>query len=286
MFFCDANIDINKTEIEKLGAKILSVKYEINGETFVYEDKRTFNYELFYTNLNQNKVKPVFLNPNFYVSTFEPYLKKGEDVCYIIESANINLSYNYIKNAIEILQEKYPDRKIVLIDTLNASCGYGEIVKNALMLFNKNKDLDETIKFIKNFRRNVSTYFMLNNLSNLKKIANLNGLFNLDAKIVSVKPVFCLDKKGKLSLISKPIGVNKAVVELEQKIVEFGLNVNDHSVYVLHTNNELLAKKVKKDLINILGDEAQIVVKQVSPLYAIYCGEGAVGISFHSKIKN
>ena len=286
MFFCDANIDINKGEIEKLGCKILSVKYQINNETFAYEDKRTFNYEEFYSNLNQNKVKPVFLNPNFYVSVFEPYLKKGEDVCYIIDSANINFSYNYIKNAIEVLQEKYAERKIVLLDTFNASCGYGEIVKNALILFNKNNNLDETIKYVRDFRRNVSTYFMLNSVADLKKVVNFNGLFNFDAKIVSVKPLFCLDKRGKLKLVSKPIGVNKAVSELEQQIALNGLNVIDYNIYVLHTNNEALAKKIKKDLINMLGDEAQIVVKQVSPLYAIYCGEGAVGLSFHSKIKN
>ena len=70
---------------------------------------------------------------------------------------------------------------------------------------------------------------------------------------------------------------------LVHKVQEFGLNVNDYQVVVLHSNNEQLAKDFCGKLLDYLGHEANILVKQISPIAGLHCGENALGVAFHSK---
>ena len=61
------------------------------------------------------------VNPEQYRALFEPILAEGKDVLHLALSSGISGSVGSARIAAQTLSEKYPDRRIEVIDSLCAS---------------------------------------------------------------------------------------------------------------------------------------------------------------------
>lgn len=285
-FFCDSVVDIDKNLLIENGVEIINIPYCVGNLTteFCMDDK--FNYKKFYEETIVNKdVEPSKVNIDFYINYFEPYLKKGEDVFYVCYSNRLNPNFFSLKNAVEILKGKYKERSITVVDSLSVTVGAGVIVLEALKLHKQGISDDKIASKIRVIRRNFATYFVVDNPDKLIQSNFVANKTELKGKLLSVKPIFAINSQGKVEQIGNPVGMKKAISELVDKLKEFGQNVNDYTVYVLHANAlenaNLLCEKVRE----YLGYEANIEIKQIGPFAGMFCKSGTVGIVFHSKIR-
>ena len=83
------------------------------------------------------------INPEQAREALEPYLKEGKDILYIAFSSGLSGTYNSIRMAAEELQEEYPERKLIVIDSLCACMGEGLLVYKAVQLKRAGKSLEE-----------------------------------------------------------------------------------------------------------------------------------------------
>ena len=89
-----------------------------------------------------------------YLNAFEPHLQKGEDVLYIACSSGLSASLNTARMlANDELKEKYPDRKIVILDSLRAGMALGMLVMLAVDLKNQGKSLEENVEILEKEKR-------------------------------------------------------------------------------------------------------------------------------------
>lgn len=281
---CDSIIDMDKKEFEKLGAVILPFPYTVDGKINEYTMNSDFNYEEFY---NETILKDVHIcneNVTYFIEQFEKYLREGEDIIYISYSIRINPSFNNIKSALTYLKNQYPERNIYFVDTLSVSAGAGAIIKEALLLHNNGEKDQVVVNFVKNYRKNFSAYFVISDVSRIQKAEFIEDKSQLtNNKIVSVKPVFKINDKGQIELVARPIGMKKALNTLIDRLKQLGQNVNDYTIYIMHSNAlgdvNYLCEKVRE----YVGFEANIEVRQIGPIAGMYCKKGTVGIVFHSK---
>lgn len=285
VILCDSIVDMDKKQLEKLGAVVLPFPYAVNNENKKYEMKSNFDYKEFYNQTVNQNVYVQSQNITDYIEQFEPFLKKGEDIIYMSYSIRLNPSFNNLKNALTYLKNEYPDRNIYFVDTLSVSTGAGIIIYEALKLHNNGASDEDVVRYVKNNRNNFSAFCAISDTSKIANASFVEGATQLkEGKMLSIKPIITINQ-GKVEIVSKPIGMKKALRILVNKLKLLGQNVNDYKVYIMHSDYEeganLLCEKVRE----YLGYEADIEIRQIGPIVGMYCKKGAVGIVFHSKAK-
>ena len=111
--------------------------------------------------------------------------------------------------AAEELQEKYPERKIVVIDTLCASLGEGLIDYKALELQKEGKSLEEVAQWVEENKLKICHFFMVEDLNHLQKGGRISKTAAVLGTMVQIKPIIYLDNEGKLQIIKKERGRKK-----------------------------------------------------------------------------
>lgn len=109
-----------------------------------------------------------------------------------------------------LYREKYGKKQIHVIDSESASCGETQIVKKLVELEEQRLSFEEIVKQIEEFRSNVHTYFVLDNLETLRKNGRLTGVKALVASTLNIKPIMAGDK-GSIVQRGQSVGMKKAL---------------------------------------------------------------------------
>ena len=130
--FVDSAANLPAVDVKKYGIHVISFVNYVDGKSVVnfnpdltLEEERKLGKE-FYDSIRAGaQIKTSLVNTADFINAFEPVLKEGKDIIYISLSKNISGTYNASTIAAEDLKEEYPDRKIISVDSLNASLAQG-----------------------------------------------------------------------------------------------------------------------------------------------------------------
>ena len=123
---CDTAVDLDREYLEERDIPFISFHYTIDDVDYEDDLGRTVTYEEFYKKLDGGALPTTSqINIADSIDFFEPFLKEGKDLIHLAFSSGLSGTYNCAKNAADELKEKYPDRKIIVIDSLAASSGHG-----------------------------------------------------------------------------------------------------------------------------------------------------------------
>lgn len=123
----NSTMDLPKTWVEEKGIPVFALRYTIEGKT--YEDRNGLSEKEFFQKLREGKNAVTSqINPDEAREKLEPFLKEGKDVLHLGFSSGLSGTYNSMRLAAEDLKEKYPERKVIIIDTLCACMGEGVLL--------------------------------------------------------------------------------------------------------------------------------------------------------------
>lgn len=186
---------------------------------YVTFDKENYKREIadlsiddFYRTIVDKKLFPKTSCPTIsdYTDVFEPYLRDGQDIICFCISSLFSGSYQSAVNAAEMMKEKYPDRKIKIIDSIQATAGYGLIVYQANLMHEAGYTFDETVSVIEKLKHDVFIYFTVGTLDFLQNGGRIGKATALAGTLFNVKPIICM-REGELSPVENVRGVKKAV---------------------------------------------------------------------------
>ena len=134
MIMTDSTVDLPKEYLtEELGVPYIPLTYLIDGQS--YEDMIGLTGEEFFAKVRTGSMPTTSqINPEQAREALEPYLKEEKDILYIAFSSGLSGTYNSIRMAAEELQEEYPERKLIVIDSLCACMGEGLLVYKAVQM--------------------------------------------------------------------------------------------------------------------------------------------------------
>lgn len=283
--FTDTDTDITPEIAKKYGYKLISMPYSVNGkEIYPYVDFETFDYKAFYDMLRGGVLPTTCaISPVDYINYFEPEFKAGNDVLYVHFSAAMSATFNSLRLALEELKEKYPDRKVALIDTKGITLGSYNIVLEIGDLYLQGKSIEEIQAWAAEEVDKFAIYFYADDLKFFGKSGRVSGFAAFMGNIIGIRPIIFMDSDGQMKAKDKCRGRKQTLNKLLSYVEELQDNMRDHRIIIGHTDALDIAEEFAQMMRDKFGQDLKIEFQVVNPTAGSHCGPNGVGISFHAK---
>ena len=274
----DSNSDVLPEFIRENDLTIIPQYYSF-GDTVYGDELNMPPHEFYETMRNGELPKSQANNPAVIRERFEKILKEGKDILHIAFSSALSGSCNNVVVTSNELLEDYPDRKIKVFDSLNASLGEGVSVYRAVELWKAGKSMDEVYDILTEERDHVNVSFTVNDLNHLQRGGRVSKTTAVVGSLVNIKPILKVTAEGELKSDGTVRGRKKSLKTLVSRM-EAALDLEhygkDRMVAVLHGDCIDEAKNVA-DMVKELGF-TNVIINDVSPSIGTHAGPGVVGL--------
>ncbi len=274
----DSSADLPKSVACDMGVTVIPLEVNIDGIGCKYNDE--IDIKEFYGWLRDKKgAKTSAINLDRFTEVFEGFVKDGKDVIYIGFSSGLSATFMAAKNAAEELSEKYPDRKIIAVDSLCASLGQGLLVKHAVDKKNAGASIEEVAQFVEENRLNLCHWFTVEDLFFLKRGGRVSAATAVMGTVLQIKPVMHVDDAGKLINVEKARGRAASINSLFAKMKETAIDPEKQTIYISHGDCYDDAKKLA-DMITAEFGITDILISEVGPVIGAHSGPGTLALFF------
>ncbi len=274
----DSNSDVLPEFIRENNLTIIPQYYSF-GDTVYGDELNMPPHEFYETMRNGELPKSQANNPAVIRERFEKILKEGKDILHIAFSSALSGSCSNVVVTANELLEDYPDRKIRVFDSLNASLGEGVSVYRAVELWKSGKGMDEVFDILTEERDHVNVSFTVNDLNHLQRGGRVSKTTAVVGSLVNIKPILKVTAEGELKSDGTVRGRKKSLKTLVSRM-EATLDLEhygkDRMVAVLHGDCIDEAKNVA-DMVKELGF-TNVIINDVSPSIGTHAGPGVVGL--------
>ena len=241
------------------------------------------SHEAFYDALKNGAMpKTTQINYMSFKAFFEPYLKAGKDVLYTGIPTGLSGTYDTCMIAVKELEEEYPDRKIVVIDSRCDSAGLGLLVYLAGKKYQKGATIEELEEFIVDTRDNIAHWFVVDDLEMLKRGGRISSVAATFGKALQIKPLISCDETGKLYNAGKIRGKSNVIPTLEKYVKRDAIDPKKNIAFVAHANNPEGAKELRKA---IKGMFKEVQICPIGPIIGSHVGPGMLAVVFKGNRK-
>ncbi|MBO5318117.1 MAG: DegV family protein [Oscillospiraceae bacterium] len=282
VIFTDSCCDIQPKLLKEWGVPCANMTFSFDGEEKEYIDTDISGKE-FYDRMRQGAhARTAAINPGTFSCAFAPILEEGKDILYVAFSSGLSTTVNSAYMAAEELKEKYPDRKIVIVDTLAASAGGGLMVYMAVAKKNEGASLEENASYIESLIPQHCIWFTVDDLEYLKRGGRVSPLVAFAGSVLGIKPILQMDDEGHLIKVSTARGRKKAIEALVDKYAELSYEEKNTPIFISHAECEEDAKHLADILMQRHSAEVTLIT-EIGPVIGSHAGPGTLAIFFIGK---
>lgn len=277
----DSCANLTDSQIKEYGVEILSLKYYI-GETAYesYIKGKKIDYSNVYRILREKgKITTSLANREDCDKAILPVLEAGYDALILAFSSGLSGTCQNIINSAEDYREMFPDRKIIVVDTLAASMGEGLLVHYAVEFQKQGKTMEEVAQWVEDNKLKLCHTFTLDDLFFLKRGGRLSGTSAIVGSLMNIKPLMHVANDGKLYVTGKARGRKAAMNHLIDSVGEKGVDLENQVIFLVHGDCEDEAK--------IIGEEVKkrynvkdVIYNCLDPVIVSHSGPGTLAIFF------
>lgn len=277
----DSTCDLAPEIAKKLSIQVIPLIYAIDGkEYYHYVDCREMDIHAYYQRLRDGLYpQTAQISPQEFREAFEPHLRNGKDVLYIAFSGGISGTCSTASMVAKELQTEYPDRRMIVYDSLCASGGEGLLVYHAANLANSGSTLDDVLAWLDENRGKLVHWFTVDDLDHLHRGGRISGAAALVGGMLGIKPVLHVDDAGRLVPMEKVRGRRKALERLVDHMVETAIEPTKQTVFINHADCEEDVRFVA-DLVRERTGASDTHIYHIGPLIGAHSGPGTVALFF------
>ena len=277
---CCSTADMSKEYFIKRDIQYICFHYELDGVPYMDDLGDSMDINEFYQRMQEGAdTKTSTINAEEFMEYFEPFLKEGKDILYIAFSSGLSGTYNSIRMAAEELQEEYPERKLIVIDSLCACLGEGLLVYKAVQLKRAGKNLEEVAAWVEENKLHIMHNVTIDDLFHLHRGGRVSKASAIVGTMIQIKPIIHMDDHGELKVIGKERGRKKALTHIVDMAVKQSEGWDNDIVMITHgdckEDAEFVARQVEKKmgvhniLINCIGT---VIGSHTGPgVVAVFC---------------
>ena len=274
----ESSTDLTVKEIDALGVTMLDLSVIIEGEE--PRLNRDVDVKDFYALLRSKKsVTTSAINPDGFTKVFREILDAGKDILYMGFSSGLSSTYSAGKIAAEDLAEKYPDRRILTVDTLCASLGQGLLVFHAAELQKSGADLDTVYNFVNENRLHLCHEFTVNDLFFLKRGGRVSAATAVLGTMLNIKPVMHVDNAGHLIKVGIARGRKASLDALVAKTAKNAIKPEEQIMFICHgdcmEDAEYVANKLRAEL-----SVKEVRIGYTGPVIGAHSGPGTLAVFY------
>jgi len=277
----DSTADLPSSMLAELGVVVIPMEFIMEEKVYShYTDAREMSYEEFYKNVrNGKKVSTTQINYFTYENIFRPILESGVDILYIGFSSGLSGTYQASTLVVADLQEEFPEREIITIDSLSASVGEGLLVYLAGMKKKAGIEMQELSEWVCQNHLNMCHWFVVDDLHHLKAGGRITAIQATLGTALNLKPMLTVDNEGKLISTIKIRGTKRIIEAFVERFMQDAGDKQNQTVVIGHASNIELAVKLKEKLLE-LKLVADVIVTDIGPIIGTHVGAGMVALAF------
>ena len=218
-------------------------------------------------------------NPDGWASVMEPALQAGQDVLVLAFSSGLSTTYQSAVIAASDLAEKYPQRKILVVDTLCASLGQGLLVWHACKKRDEGLSLEELCAWVEENKLHICHWFTVDDLMYLKRGGRVSAATALVGTMLQIKPVLHVDNEGHLINVAKSRGRKASIDALAKKVGELGGSFDNSTCFISHGD----CLEDAQYLAGVLKEKygvREVVIGYVGAVIGAHAGPGVLALFF------
>lgn len=281
---CESTVDMPYKYVSSRKIPVLFYSYIVDDREYADDMGRDPQALVrFYELLKNGKIPSTSqLNEFQYEGFLEELLQKG-DVLHIVFGSGMTGSVINAEKAAEGLHQKYPERKLIVIDSLCSSSGYGMLVDTAADLRDKGYSIEETASWVMENRKRVHHQFFSTDLQYFRRSGRISGPASMLGSVLNICPIMHLDHSGHIIAYDKVRGKKKAIWQTVEVMAEHAQNAEQYlgKCFICHANciedAEELEKAVEERFPNLVGG---IRIFDIGTIIASHCGPGTVAVFF------
>lgn len=277
----DTCANLPESIIEENNVHVLSFSFFVDGkEYFSYEEGKETDLAEFYRLMRDKKeITTSLVNVERMINCFEPMLQQGKDILYLCFSSGLSGTYQAATIAAEEMREKYPARKVYVLDTLAAALGQGLLVHFAIEQRKAGKSIEEVYQWQLDNRLRLCHWFTVDDLFFLKRGGRISAATAVVGTALNIKPVLHVDNEGHLINMEKARGRKKSLDMLVKHFEETAIEPGKTPVYISHgdctEDAEYVAAKLKEKC-----GVSQVLIRVLDPVIGAHAGPGTVAVFF------
>lgn len=277
----DSTADLPDSYIAEHGIAIQFLSYAFGDEVFGLNNQ--LDPKVFYKRMRDGEMPTTNAAiPDEVQESFERFLKEGYDILHIGFSSGLSSSFNSARIAAEELSEKYPERKILLVDSLCASLGQGLFVHKAVTLKEQGTSIEEAYQWLEENKLHLCHQFTVDDLFHLHRGGRVSKATAIIGTLINVKPVLHVDNEGHLTSVCNVRGRKKALLKLTDIMAEQIEGYDNDVVFISHGDCLEDAEFVAEQIRTRFGI-TNIMIHYVSPTIGAHSGPGTVALFYMGK---
>ena len=223
---CCSTADLSETHFRSRSISYICFHYELDGVQYLDDLGRSMPFDRFYDAMTGGAdTRTSQINVEEYSTYFEPFLQEGKDILHLSLSSGISGSINSAMVARDTLLERYPDRKIYIVDSLAASSGYGLLMDRLADLRDAGQSLEEVHAWVLANRLKLNHWFFSTDLTFYIKGGRISRASGFIGGMLSICPLLNVNHLGQLIpryKIRTKRKVIQAVVDKMEECIEEG----------------------------------------------------------------
>lgn len=281
---CESTADMTQDFFDGHKIPFACFSFNMGGEEYLDDYGKSMPIETFYQRLMDGEEAVTSqINAERYCEMFEPALKEGKDVVHITLSSGISGTYNSAMIAKEMMEEKYVNQKVHVIDGLGASSGYGLMVTSACKLRDEDKTAEEAVEWIEEHKLNVHHWFFSTDLTSYLRGGRISATSAWFGTKFHICPLMNMDDLGRLIPRYKVRGKKNVKVKIVEKMEELCENGNDYNdlCYISHAD----CLEDAEDVRNLIEEKFpnlknKVMINSIGTVIGSHTGRGTVALYF------
>lgn len=281
---CCSTADLKKEHFESRDIRYICFHYSLGGVDYPDDLGQTVSFPDFYQAMRDGaETQTSQINITEYLAYFTSLLEAGHDILHVTLSSGLSGSINSARNAAAIAAERFPERKIYIVDSLGASSGYGLIMETLADMRDAGASIDEVRDWIEENRLNMHHWFFSTDLSFYVKGGRISKAAGFFGGLLGVCPLLNMNHLGQLVPRAKVRGKQNVITEIVKRMVECadGGEQYNGKCYLCHSDciedAEKVAALVEKRFPNLNGKP---VINDIGTTIGSHTGPGTVALFF------
>ena len=274
----DSCCDFPPQRYRELGLISLPLSITFRGET--YPDRNDDSLRDMYAGLRAGEAaSTAAANPQQWEEALEPVLASGEDALILAFSSGLSTTYQSACIAADEMKERFPERKILVVDSLCASLGQGLLAYYAARKRDEGLGLEALKAWLEDNKLHLCHWFTVNDLMYLKRGGRINAATAIMGTMLSIKPILHVDNEGHLISVGKARGRKASIAALADKAAELGQGYDNSLMFISHgdcrEDAEALAELVKERC-----GAKEVYINYVGAVIGSHSGPGTLALFF------
>ena len=281
---CCSTADLSKEHFEKREISYICFHYFLNGIEYPDDLGQSISFEAFYQAMaNGASTSTSQVNMSEYLDYFSKILAQGKDILHLTLSSGISGTYNSAENAAMIARERYPGRKVYVVDSLGASSGYGLLMDTLADMRDEGKSIEELFTWVGENRLRLHHWFFSSDLTAYVKGGRISKAAGLFGTMLNICPLLNMDQNGRLIPRYKIRTKKRVIAEIVNQMEKYAQDGLDYSgkcfisQSACYEDARQVADLVEERFKKLHG---KVIINHVGTTIGSHTGPGTVALFF------